>query len=96
VNYIYQKYPSVFEISRSKEVKIFELKSKKLRTIMNVDKFAGEENFLGGKTGYIDEAGRNFIGIFNINDKKVLIIILGADNSFEEAEKLKGIVQICI
>ena len=30
----------------------------------NGDKFSGLENFLGGKTGYTDSAGKTFAGVF--------------------------------
>lgn len=95
INYIYQNHPELLKISRQKEMEIMELKSKKLKKLLNVDKFAGEPNFIGGKTGYIEEAGRNLIALFNINGKTILSIVLGADDSFIETEKIKAFVQNC-
>lgn len=95
MSYIYFEHPEILEISRQKEAEILELKTGKVRKILTVNKFAGEPDFIGGKTGYIDEAGRNLIGLFDINGKTVLTIVLGADNSFEETEKLKSLVENC-
>jgi len=95
MTYIYFKHPEILEISRQKEVEILELKSGRKRKILTVNRFAGEPDFIGGKTGYIDEAGRNLISIFEINGRKVLSVVLGADDSFQETEKLKNLVKNC-
>lgn len=95
MSYIYFEHPEILEISRQKEAEILELKSNKPRRLLTINKFAGEPDFIGGKTGYIDEAGRNLVGIFDIDGKTVLTIILGADDSFKETEKLKSFVENC-
>ena len=69
VNYARQNHPELLEISRQKEIEIFELKSKKSRKLLSVNRFAGQPDFIGGKTGYIEESGRNLIALFNINGK---------------------------
>jgi hypothetical protein len=95
MNYIYLSHPEILEISRQKEAEILELRLNKPRKLLTINKFAGKPDFIGGKTGYIDEAGRNLIGLFDINGKTVLIITLGAEDSFKETEKLKGLVKNC-
>ena len=95
MNYIYFKHPEILEISRQKEIEILDLKSGKKRKILTVNRFAGAPDFIGGKTGYIDEAGRNLISFFEINGKTVLSIVLGSDDSFKETEKLKNLVKSC-
>jgi len=95
MSYIYFEHPEILEISRQKEAEILELKTGEKRRILTVDKFAGEPDFIGGKTGYIDEAGRNLVGLFDINNKMFLTITLGAEDSFKETEKLKGLIQNC-
>ncbi len=95
VDYIYFNHPEILEISRQKEAEILELESNKPRVLMATDRFAGDNDFLGGKTGYIEAAGRNLIAIFDINAKIILIITLGADDAFKEINKLKSLVQNC-
>ena len=96
VTYIYFNHPEILEISRQKETELTELKSNTSRKLLSINKFAGEPDFIGGKTGYIEEAlGRNLIALFEINGKTVLTITLGADDSFEETARLKEFVQNC-
>lgn len=95
VNYARQNHPELLEISRQKEVEIFELKSNKARKLLSVNRFAGQPDFIGGKTGYIEESGRNLIALFDINGKIILSIVLGADDSFKETEKIKDFIQKC-
>lgn len=103
-SYISIKYPQILEISRQKEVGITELKSKKLRKLLNINRFASSSDFiggpskqdetrpkiefLGGKTGYIDESEKNLISFFNKDDKTILTIVLGAKNAFDETKKM--------
>jgi len=91
--YIYFNYPEILEISRQKETEILELKSNEPRKLLTINKFAGEPDFIGGKTGYIDEAGRNLIALFENNGKTLLTITLGAEDSFAETERLKDFVK---
>ncbi len=93
--YIYFNHPEILEISRLKEISILELNSNRYRKLTNIDKFAGEADFLGGKTGYIEEAGRNLVAFFKINGGKFLTITLGADDSFKETEMLKDAITEC-
>ncbi len=95
INYVRQNHPELLKISRKKEIEIFELKSKKSRKLLSVNRFAGQPDFIGGKTGYIEESGRNLIALFDINGKIILSIVLGADDSFKETEKIKGFIQEC-
>lgn len=95
VNYIYQNHPDIFLISRQKEAELAELKSGEVRKVGTVNQFAGEVDFLGGKTGYIDEAGRNLVALFDINGQRVLFIVLGAEDAFKEVGDLKKTVQEC-
>lgn len=87
-SYIYNNHPQILEISRQKEISITELKSKKSRKLSNINRFAGQPNFIGGKTGYIDESGRNLVAFFNKGGKTVLTVVLGAENAFDETKKM--------
>ncbi len=91
--YIYNTYPQILEISRQKEAVIFELNSKKFRKLFNINRLAGQPDFLGGKTGYIDESGRNLVSFFNKNGKIILTVVLGAENAFDETKKMLNCYQ---
>lgn len=95
VSYVYSNHPEILEISRQKETIITELRSNKSRKIFNVNNFAGEEDFIGGKTGFIDEAGRNLIAFFKINDRMILSIVLGSDDAFKDTDTIKDAFESC-
>lgn len=57
------------------------------RYLTNINTFAGEKNFLGGKTGQLPESGGNLISIFDANGPK-LIIVLGAGDRFQETQTI--------
>ena len=95
VDYIYQNEPELFKISRMRQAQITDLKSGKTKTLDNINSFAGQNDFLGGKTGYIDESGRNLVALFDIDGRKVLTVTLGSEDSFAETDKLKFMVESC-
>ncbi len=95
VDYIYFNHPEILKISRQKQTEITELQTNKIRTLLSTGKFAGDDDFLGGKTGYIDAAGRNLIAIFDIDSEAILTITLGSEDAFKETEKLKELVRSC-
>ncbi len=86
--YIYQNYPKILEITRKKSVAVTELNSKKRFALANINIFAGSSDFIGGKTGFTDEANGNLLSIFSYGNRPVLIIVLGTDDRFGETSKL--------
>lgn len=86
-SYIALKHPGVFQWSREQELMIGGLKYK------NINKFVGRKDFLGGKTGYTDEASGNLISIFSTSKKPLLIIVLGAPDKIERFEQTKNLLE---
>ncbi len=86
--YIYYNHPEILAISKERETEIKELKTAQRRKLININKFSGRNDFVGGKTGYTEEAGRNLIAFFEINEQMILSVVLGAVDSFEETNKL--------
>lgn len=85
VRHIYKNYPAVFKTTGQPKISVFEETKEIEREVLNINPFAqSRTDFLGGKTGFIDESGGNIISIFNYNGHKILIIILGSGNKFED------------
>ena len=82
VKHVFNNYPEILTVSRQPEVKIAG------QVFKNINAFAGRPDFIGGKTGFIDEASGNLISLFNINGQPVLIIILGSDDRFGDTQKI--------
>jgi serine-type D-Ala-D-Ala endopeptidase (penicillin-binding protein 7) len=88
---IARDYPEVFRIGREPSATIAEWNENYEFTIKSINKFAGRPDFVGGKTGYTDEAGGNLISVFSYEGRSIVIIILGAttaDQRFSDTEKL--------
>lgn len=86
--YLYGEYPEIFRITRDKSVVITELVSGKKITVNNINIFAGEPDFLGGKTGYTDEASGNLLSIFSYENRPILVIVLGSSDRFGDTHNL--------
>lgn len=108
INYIYYNHPRILEITRQKEIIISEMNSGAKRGLVNINRFAGQSDFiggppkqgearpkiefLGGKTGYTEAADENLISFFNEKDRLVLIIVLGSKDRFGDTEKLLELI----
>lgn len=88
INYIRKIHPQILEISRLKGSTLIELGSRTPRTIFSNNQFSGRPEFLGGKTGYIDESDGNLISLWQLGNRDFLIIVLGSNDRFGETEKL--------
>lgn len=86
--YIYNNHREIFDITKQTKEMITELGFQKSRDLVNINQFSGRNNFIGGKTGYLEESGKNLIALFNINNLPVLTIILGAEDAYMETEKI--------
>lgn len=80
LRYILSQHPDLLTWSRKKEVDISG------RRLLNINKFAGQQDFLGGKTGYLEEANGNLVSLFQSKKGPVLIIVLGAGDRFQETQ----------
>ncbi len=87
------EHPDVLAITREPVWRILELTSGRMRSIRNINVFAGKSDFLGGKTGYTLEAAGNLISLFSYNGKSFGIIVLGTNDRFGETERLLGWIE---
>ncbi len=88
VRKIYDFYPDVLKITRRKSADVTEINSGRKQKVLSNNEFAGQVDFLGGKTGYTEDAGENLVSIFSYNNRPLLIIILGTQDRFGETENL--------
>jgi D-alanyl-D-alanine carboxypeptidase len=77
---IYANYPQILAITRTPQVTVTDQSSGKTMSVRSINDFAGRGDFIGGKTGYTDEADGNLLSIFRYENRPVLIIVMGADD----------------
>ena len=85
---IFREYPEIFTITKEAHLFVTEQSKKLARSIGSTNAFAGRADFLGGKTGYTDEAEGNLVSLFSVLKKPTLVIVLGTSNRFGETETL--------
>ncbi len=89
MQYIQSAHPVILETTRAVNVKVLERRSMTSRMLTNINtRFAGTPDFLGGKTGFIDESSGNLLSLFKYNGKQYLIIVLGAQDREGETAKI--------
>ncbi len=86
--YIYTNHKEILDITSEKIAEIKELSSGNTKTLNSTNIFAGEEYFIGGKTGYTAEAQGNLFSIFKAGNKVLLSIVLGSTSRFEDTQKI--------
>ncbi len=85
---IYKDYPSIFDLSRNPQQTVVDVSSGNTQTVSSIDYFAGQPDFLGGKTGSTDEAQQNLISLFDYQNRPILIVVLGSNDRFKATQDL--------
>ena len=85
---IYTGYPQIFSFTRTPQTTITELNSGKSVPVKSINDFAGQPDFIGGKTGHTDQADGNLLSVFNDDGHPVLIIVLGTNSRFNDTQRL--------
>ena len=85
---IYQLRPEVLETTRQPNAILVELNSGKAQTFTNINSFAGDADFLGGKTGFTNDANGNLLSLFSFEKRPILVVVMGTPDRFGETQKL--------
>ena len=89
VKYIAKNHPEIFRISTEQKVNLFEETKAINKELLNINSFASSRlDFIGGKTGFTNEANGNLISLFNHRGHRILIIVLGTDDRFGQTDIL--------
>jgi D-alanyl-D-alanine carboxypeptidase len=85
--YVYKKHPNLFSTTQVKQYSILK------HTWFNQNQFLKYNTFQGGKNGYIDEAKKTTVSIFDVTmarggNRQVMIVILKSDDREGDALKI--------
>jgi len=91
--YILNNRPLVFEISRGKKVQSFGEIQFEIEKFWNKNIFINDPTFLGGKTGFLPEAGQTALFVFRFFDEQkrernIVISLLGSGNHKTDTQKI--------
>jgi len=77
--YVNKNHPEILSITRTNDFWLPDSAGSLLK-FQNVNNFYPLPSFAGGKTGYLPESKQTLASIFNVNGKKVAIILLYSSN----------------
>jgi D-alanyl-D-alanine carboxypeptidase len=93
ISHVWRNYPELFDISSGKDVFIKELNSGTRKRLTNINSLSSRRDYLGGKTGYTEDASENILAVFSLNKKPLAFIVLGAENRILETEKIINFIK---
>jgi len=91
--YLIEKHPEIIGWTRLQTIRVQPINGTVSRNVDNINTFASETAFLGGKTGTTPEARENLLALFTFEDGRIVYIILGTHNRVSETAKLLKWVQ---
>lgn len=94
VAYLYREHSDIIGIAVKKSVAIRNAGTGAARTLMSINQFSGRPDFLGGKTGYTDEANGNLVSLFSHQGRPIMLIVLGTDDRFKETESFLAWIRL--
>lgn len=86
--YLIEKHPEIIGWTRLQTIKVQPLNGTISRNVDNINTFALETAFLGGKTGTTPEARENLLALFTFGDGRIVYIILGTHDRVGQTAKL--------
>lgn len=88
VRYVLLRHPKIFQWTQTPSFLVQPVNGTENRMVKNINPLVKNSDFLGGKTGTSPKAKENLIALFSLDGKRVLMIILGGRNRFDEADML--------
>jgi D-alanyl-D-alanine endopeptidase (penicillin-binding protein 7) len=85
---IYNRYPEILETTENQQVYITEQNTGKKVLVKTINDFAGDPDFIGGKTGHTAQADGNLFSVFRYDNHPLFIVVLGTSDRFIDTEKL--------
>lgn len=88
VRYILANHPQIFSWSRIPQFLVQPLNDPTSRTVQNINSLLNDARFLGGKTGTLQGAGENFVGVLSFHDRRIAVILLGSADRMRDVNLL--------
>ena len=90
IQYIWRENQEFFQITRRSTDFIVDTNLGVERQLININQFAGDPDFLGGKTGTLPEADSNLISVFDVPNfgEPVIVVVLGSKDRFTETRNI--------
>jgi D-alanyl-D-alanine endopeptidase (penicillin-binding protein 7) len=92
--YIQKHDQLILDTTRIKTLTIKnQTKGRPNKQLVNINEFAGRNDFFGGKTGFIDQSGGNLVSLFKKNGRMIYIGVFGSSDRFADTETILSCIQ---
>lgn len=88
IRYVLIKHPQILEWSRLPTLLVQPINDVNSRYLKNINPLVEDSRFLGGKTGTSAKAGQNLITILLLDNRPVIMILLGSRNRLQDIADL--------
>lgn len=90
VQYLWRENREFFQITRQSTAIIIDTNLGTERQLKNINQFASDSDFLGGKTGTLPAADSNLVSVFDVEGfgEPVVVIVLGSLDRFTETRDI--------
>lgn len=85
---VYSRTPQVFATTRQGSLTVYASGSGVPYTAYATHQLVRSPGFLGGKTGYTDEARGNLLSLFQVGSRAEALVIMGSDDRFGDTRRL--------
>ncbi len=82
------EFPGLLALTATPKATITNIATGASIELININQFAGQSKFVGGKTGYTDEANGNLLSVFNEQGEPIITIVLGTNDRFGQTSTL--------
>jgi D-alanyl-D-alanine carboxypeptidase (penicillin-binding protein 5/6) len=91
--YILNNRPLIFEIGKGKSVQSFGKIQFEIKKLWNKNIFIEDPTFVGGKTGFLPEAGQTALFVFRFleqegNERNIVISLLSSENIKRDTQRI--------
>lgn len=86
--YLLRNHTDLLALTTKKEIAIMPIAGGERRILLSTHPFAGHPQFLGGKTGYTDEARGNLFSLFTYGNDTLLVVVLGSPARADDTKTL--------
>ncbi len=88
--HVYGEYPQILAVTRTPSITLTNLATGQPVMVRSINAFAGTPGFIGGKTGYTDQADGNLLSIFSYHGRAILVLVMGVSDAvrFSAAQTL--------
>lgn len=91
---VFNENPTIFQTTQRASATVYALETGVAYTALATHGLVRDTGFLGGKTGYTDQARGNLLSLFAVGSRVEALVVLGSDDRFGDTRRLLATLKI--